>query len=574
MNIGYVLANNHWRKHDKNFVPDAVLRITVENISQSCLPPKPVVTINGTSPGPEIRLLEGNTYWIRVYNDMPYSNLTMHWHGLAMASSPFSDGSPSASQWPIPPLHFFDYEIHPELGTAGTYLYHSHVGFQAVSATGPLIIEDRIKPYQYDEERIVYLQDVFTRNDSTVESGLISSPLQWSGETSMILVNGKGGGTANGTTCSASLSTINVEPGKAYRLRFIGGTALTFASLAFEDHDCLTVIEADGAYTKPHEISYLQVGSGQRFSVILNTKPKPEKSRYYMQVESRDRPTLTRGYAVLNYGKKSATKQLPPSKVPISSLPNQTYGFLEYALSPLYPWDIEAFPTAEEVTRRVTITVHQSVRGPTVWLSNGLPWDPSTPKEPYLISLYKGNTLEYPSMDRALANNGLDPVTDAFPAQIGEVLEIVIQNTGADREGIDIHPWHAHGAHYYDLGSGNGTYDAEVNEKKLGEWGKTPMKRDTTMLYKWANTARNGTAAGWRAWRVRVDSPGVWMIHCHILQHMLMGMQTVWVMGNDTELLGNLPEVDGYLTYGGDVYGNKKHWPRVVHFNEYWADRQ
>jgi len=163
-----------------------------------------------------------------------------------MASSPFSDGSPSASQWPIPPLHFFDYEIHPEDGMAGTYLYHSHVGFQAVSATGPLIIEDKHRPYFYDEDRIIYLQDVFTKNDSTIESGLVHSPLVWSGETSMILVNGKGGGSANGTACNSSLSTINVQPGKTYRLRFIGGTALTFASLGFEGHDCLTVIEADG----------------------------------------------------------------------------------------------------------------------------------------------------------------------------------------------------------------------------------------------------------------------------------------------------------------------------------------
>jgi L-ascorbate oxidase len=163
-----------------------------------------------------------------------------------MSRGPFSDGSPSASQWPIPPLHFFDYEVHAESGMVGTYFYHSHVGFQAVSAAGPLIIEDLEKPYHYDEERIIFLQDIFKGNDSTIEEGLVHNPLVWSGETSMILVNGKGGGTANGTACNASLSAINVKPGKTYRLRFIGGTALTFASLAIEGHDDLTIIEADG----------------------------------------------------------------------------------------------------------------------------------------------------------------------------------------------------------------------------------------------------------------------------------------------------------------------------------------
>ena len=163
-----------------------------------------------------------------------------------MAVSPFSDGTPSASQWPIPPLHYFDYEIRPKEGMAGTYFYHSHVGFQAVSAAGPLIIDHVVKPYHYDEERIIFLQDVFAKNDSVIEKGLVANPLVWSGETSMILANGKGGGSANGTACNASLSTIDVEPGKTYRIRIIGGTALTFATFGIEEHDNLTIIEADG----------------------------------------------------------------------------------------------------------------------------------------------------------------------------------------------------------------------------------------------------------------------------------------------------------------------------------------
>jgi L-ascorbate oxidase len=57
-----------------------------------------------------------------------------------MAVAPFSDGTPGASQWPIPPLHYFDYQLSIPVGTAGTYFYHSHVGLQAISATGPLIV--------------------------------------------------------------------------------------------------------------------------------------------------------------------------------------------------------------------------------------------------------------------------------------------------------------------------------------------------------------------------------------------------------------------------------------------------
>ncbi|TAQ86499.1 hypothetical protein B7494_g5173 [Chlorociboria aeruginascens] len=491
---------------------------------------------------------------------------TTHWHGLTMAASPFSDGTPLASQWPIPPLYFFDYEINVPLGMAGTYFYHSHVGFQAVSATGPLIIDDLVKPYQYDDEKIVFLQDVFTSDDTTIENGLVANPLQWSGETSMILVNGRGGGSANGTACNASLSVIDVEPNKTYRLRFIGATALTLSSLAFEGHSDLEVIEADGSYTQPLNTSFLQIGTGQRYSVLLHTKAVPEKSQYYIQVESRERPTITRGFAILNYGETttSSPKIYPPSQPPLT-LPNITTGFLDYELRPLGAYD--DFPQAHEVTRRITMTVHQRVVGPTIWVENSYSWTETFPQEPYLVSLYKNDSIEFPSMARAIANNGLDPITRAFPAQIGEVLEIIIQNTGADAGGLDVHPFHAHGAHYWDLGSGNGSYNADENEKL---WvGKIPVKRDTTMLYRYEDITVNGTDAGWRAWRLRVDEPGVWMVHCHILQHMIMGMQTVWVMGNETEVLKvGRPDVEGYLTYGGSVYGNENHWPEVVHFQD------
>ena len=53
-------------------------------------------------------------------------------------------------------------------------------------------------------------------------------------------------------------------------------------------------------------------------------------------------------------------------------------------------------------------------------------------------------------------------------------------------------------------------------------------------------------------------------------------MQTVWVMGDSEQVLNKVPkpEVEGYLTFGGDVYGNKTHWPHVVHFRDAWADDQ
>jgi len=72
--------------------------------------------------------------------------------------------------------------------------------------------------------------------------------------------------------------------------------------------------------------------------------------------------------------------------------------------------------------------------------------------------LIKGDQVEFPNYERALKNEGIDPVTRTFPAMIGEILEVVLVNTGSTNRpvggGLDIHPFHAHGSHYWDIGSG------------------------------------------------------------------------------------------------------------------------
>ncbi|KAJ6183729.1 Multicopper oxidase [Penicillium mononematosum] len=498
-------------RHDEHFTPDVVLRVTAKEIPIACTT-RFTVVINETTPGPLIVLNEGEVTWIRVYNDITGQNLTMHWHGLSQSAAPFSDGSPMASQWPIPPGHFFDYEVLPQYGEAGTYFYHSHVGFEAVSATGPLIVRDpHDSPYLYDEERIIVLTDYFNKSDAQVEQGLTSNPFIWSGETEAILVNGQG--TINNSTSGApscSLASLKVEPSKTYRFRIIGSTALSFVSMAFEGHD-MTIIEADGGYTQPLPVTHLQVGVGQRYSVLVRTKSAQElcaegRMRFFLQLESRERPTLTRSYAVFEYPREKYDNIQPPEIPPIE-LPTTTYNWVDDDLSALFPND---FPSLVNVTRRAK------------WG----PLDETFPQTPYLVALYQNNEVALPSYDVAIANGlGIDPRVRAFPAKIGEVLEIVIQNSGSTTGGLDVHPFHSHGLHFYDIGSGPGTYNVTENEALLAF--RRPIKRDTTMLYRYSTTAPTGQDAGWRAWRVRVTDPGVWMIHCHTLQHMIMGMYLV-----------------------------------------------
>lgn len=207
------------------------------------------------------------------------------------------------------------------------------------------------------------------------------------------------------------------------------------------------------------------------------------------------------------------------------------------------------------------------------WQQTHASWFDTGPPEPYLVSLYKNQRQHFPDYERALANNGFDPITKTYPAKIGEVLEIVWQNVGNNFTGtVETHPFHAHGDHYFDIGCGSGVYDMTQNEERLKARGYKVATRDTTNLYRVppSTSAKQGEVFSWRAWRIRVTSPGVWMIHCHILQHMIMGMQTVWVFGKAEDLKPlTKRQADGYLQFGGSAYGNESFYPSVIH---YWHD--
>ncbi|KAJ3494714.1 hypothetical protein NLG97_g3909 [Lecanicillium saksenae] len=607
--VGAVSSRLHSHKSDL-FSPDIILRITRENYTIGNIVDRYTTLINGSVPGPTLRIPEEKVVWIRVYNDMRDANLTMHWHGLSLAAFPFSDGSPLASQWPIPPLHYFDYEIKASKGSAGTYFYHSHIGLQALTAAGAFIVEDTgPPPYPVDGEEIITLQEIYHRTEDDITDGLRSFDYYWVQEPDILLINGKGLQNAtNETTINAAhsseLAVIDVEPDQTYRFRFIGAMGASLIVLAFENHTSMDVIQADGAYTKPLTVSALQFGPGQRYDAILRSKTCEElaqlaKSDFYLQLENRVQPYHVTGFAVLRYHNTKChlenTSRLPlttlPAGDPPLTLPPVDYSFLDYKLQPLVEgnpdYEKECFPAAHEVTRRVIFYMQEMERGYGFYVVNNTtltednssyPGAITMPNEPYLVSMYKNQTAHLPDYDAAVRNGGLDPRTKTYPARVGEVIEIVMQQYGSDRidhlgvrgkSFVVMHPWHAHGAKFWDAGGGDGKWDPEIVEERLV--GTQPVRRDTTMLSSYRPfTEKPGVPSGWRVWRLRITQPGVWVVHCHTLPHVIQGLQTIWVHGEAEDLLKvGKPHVDGYLEYGGNVYGNISHYPSVPHFEEW-----
>ncbi|CAK9133936.1 unnamed protein product [Ilex paraguariensis] len=126
----------------------------VQNLTIQRLCQKRVITaVNGSLPGPRIRVREGDTLVVHVYNLSPY-NLTIHWHGIFQLLSGWADGPQYATQCPILPGHSYTYRF-TITGQEGTLWWHAHVQWLRATVYGALIIRPRVgrsypfpKPYR------------------------------------------------------------------------------------------------------------------------------------------------------------------------------------------------------------------------------------------------------------------------------------------------------------------------------------------------------------------------------------------------------------------------------------------
>lgn len=89
-----------------------------------------LVVANYTLPGPDIIVHEGQTVVIHVKNLLHSDTVTIHWHGLHQAGTPYVDGVQFVSQCLIESGQTFTYRFKAE--PAGTFWYHSHLGSQRI----------------------------------------------------------------------------------------------------------------------------------------------------------------------------------------------------------------------------------------------------------------------------------------------------------------------------------------------------------------------------------------------------------------------------------------------------------
>ena len=276
-------------------------------------------SINGTSPGPLIRLKEGQDAVLRVTNllDEPTS---IHWHGLILP--PEMDGVPGVSFAGIAPGETFTYRF--PVRQNGTYWYHSHSGMQEqLGHVGPLIIDAAERePFRYDREHVILLTDwtfedpmsVF-RNLKTMEgyynfqertvadffadvrqNGLAHTA-EMRGMWAKMRMSSRDIADVTGSTYTYLLNghspeenwTALFKAGERIRLRVINGSAMSYFDVRIPGLK-MTVVAADGQPVQPVPVDEFRIGVAETYDVLVS--PEDDQA-YTIFAESMDRS----GYA-------------------------------------------------------------------------------------------------------------------------------------------------------------------------------------------------------------------------------------------------------------------------------------
>ncbi len=249
----------------------------------------PGVTVNGTIPGPLLRLKEGQNLVVDLVNDSSMDT-SIHWHGLLV---PFlMDGVPGVTMAPVRPGERFRYEF--PIRQAGTYWWHAHTMQEPMGHYGPIIIDPADGDAQrVDRDYVVMLSDWSPMHPHTIMKKLKvgEAPFNYAKTTASddyplsgadrrmwakmrmmptdiadvsaplytYLINGHG---------SQDGLEFAFNPGERVRLRFINGSAMTFFNVRIPGLP-MTVIATDGQDVRPVVVDEFQIGNAETYDVIV-----------------------------------------------------------------------------------------------------------------------------------------------------------------------------------------------------------------------------------------------------------------------------------------------------------------
>ncbi len=425
--------------------------------------------------GPTLRLQRGQRVRIHFTNQIPQESI-VHWHGLHVPAE--MDGHP---RYAVGPGESYVYEF-TVLNRAGTYWYHPHphgrTGPQVYAGLAGLLLVTDPEEQALDLPRGAFdlplvLQDrLFDAQNRLVylPNGPMDAMVGFLGD--RILVNGQP---------EASRSVVP----RPYRLRLLNGSNARIYKLGWSNGMPMTVIATDGGLLEqPVQLPYVTLGPAERVELWVDFRGVgPGKS-----VVLENQPFVDPGSGMGMMGMMGQNQFRP--------LPQGTrYPIVTFQVdqedeggAPL-PERLSTVERIDPAQATATRTVALTMQPPNGWTLNG-------------------RTFEMTGVAR----------DERVPLGTTEVWEFVNQGGmgGGMMGGMGMlpHPMHMHGESF------------QVLERQVGPQGEAL----------WESLREGVVDAGWKdtvlvlpGQRVRVirrfmDFTGLFLYHCHNLEHEDMGM--------------------------------------------------
>ncbi|HPW97094.1 MAG TPA: multicopper oxidase domain-containing protein [Flavobacterium sp.] len=504
---------------------------------------KRAIAVNGQIPMPTLTFTEGDIAEIHVYNELKEST-SLHWHGLYLPNK--EDGVPYLTQMPIEPgtEHVYRFPIIQ----SGTHWYHSHSGLQEqIGMYGSLILKKKLNDptfrkgiddipqvpiilsewTDYKPENVHRMlhnaSDWFAIKKGTTQSyteaireGHFKTKLtnEWKRMLAMdvsdvyydkFLINGQN---------ESQLSQF--KAGDKVRLHISNGGASSYFWLKYAGGK-MTVVGNDGNDVEPVEVDRLIIGVSETYDVIV-TIPA-ENTSYEFLATPEDRTKSTSIY--IGEGIKQLTTPMPKLKYfegmkMMNDMMNMDGTMDDMGMdmsfqkmdmnTVMYP---EISGEAMKLDKQEDMKMDHSKHDMSVINSDIVTLNYSMLKSPTKTTLPKdapvrelrfeltGNMNRYVwSMDNVVLSE-----TDKILIKKGENVRITLYNNSMMR-----HPMHLHG-HDFRVLNGQGEFAPLKNVLDI-----MPMETDVIEF--------------------EANADGDWFFHCHILYHMMAGMNRVFSYEN------------------------------------------
>lgn len=504
---------------------------------------KRAIAVNGQIPMPTLTFTEGDIAEIVVHNELK-EGTSLHWHGLMLPNQ--YDGVPFLTQKPIGPNETFTYRF--PIIQSGTHWYHSHSGLQEqIGMYGALILKKKLDDPTFRKgiddlpqvplilsewtdmnpknihRRLHNASDWFAIKKGTTQSyseaiakGHFKTKLtnEWKRMLAMdvsdiyyekFLING---------TTEKQLSQFNT--GDKVRLRISNGGASSYFWLNYAGGK-MTVVANDGNDVEPIEVDRLIIGVSETYDIVVTLPAK--NTSYEFLVTPEDRTKSASLY--IGQGIKQLVRPMPKLKYfegmkMMNTMMNSDGSMSDMGMdmsfqkmdmnTVMYP---EISGKSMKMKEGKTDGMAHSKNADTALNSDIVTLDYTLLKSPTVTTLSKhaavkelrfeltGNMNRYVwSMDNKVLSE-----VDKILIKKGEIVRITLHNNSMMR-----HPMHLHG-HDFRILNGQGDYSPLKNVLDI-----MPMETDVIEF--------------------AANADGDWFFHCHILYHMMAGMNRVFSYQN------------------------------------------